>query len=35
MSAPMGEEQTLQEFAGWDEAGILWVENIRSLRELK
>lgn len=35
MSALMGEEQTLQEFTGWDEAGILWVENIRSLQELK
>lgn len=31
----MGEEQTLQEFTGWDEAGILWVENIQSLQELK
>lgn len=30
-----GEEQTLQEFTGWDEAGILWVENIQSLQELK
>lgn len=35
MSALMGEEQTLQEFTGWDEAGILWVENIQSLQELK
>lgn len=35
MSALMGEEQTLQEFTGWDEAAILWVENIQSLKELK